>query len=413
MEMNVADALITLYEDGALVTVRPASAEALAFQSFAAEITERRLSPLGIELILDAITDAGLGPGCRDLYSTTTATLRAWPDGGPVFVTLGAFPGVYSSGPSLVRVMTTDEEATVRDLFVRLEQPQTWLPADAWVDDVERAFVPEQWEVSTSWFDSGQSPGDRMQFPGGKVIDGSNPAFATIVLPNGEGLAEPTCLVASNDEAEALAVLLDDASHMQDFAWYVFSEDLRREYAVTVFAVVPGATPCSAAHFAPPPPEGGAPTAAPTPATNSGEACSLIPAEAISALLEEGAIEDGPPIQLLEVESPTCHLLKAMEGGFSNRVGTLVLLGRPIALDQASSLAAGLLGTDATEDSADGHVVWMSGCWSRTCPPAIAGWSQDRFFILTIERNMIGEETFVTTDAARALAAVVAESLAR
>jgi hypothetical protein len=55
----------------------------------------------------------------------------------------------------------------------------------------------------------------------------------------------------------------------------------------------------------------------------------------------------------------------------------------------------------------------MSGCWSRTCPPAIAGWSQDRFFVLTIERNMIGEETFVTTGAARALAAVVAESLAR
>jgi hypothetical protein len=198
----------------------------------------------------------------------------------------------------------------------QLSDPAAWLPTDAWADEGPRDVIPDSWEIAVGWYDSGQSPGDVMSFPSGKVINGANPDFTTIRLPNGEPIDEEACMVASTAETQVLADVLDEVSHMQDFAWYVLSEDLTREYAITAFAVVPGEEPCAAPHFAPQNP---AETPEPSPPPN--ETCDILAAAGLESILGSAVdVRPGAPITVLDSATPTCTVATRIEDGITRRV---------------------------------------------------------------------------------------------
>ncbi len=400
--------MLTLSEDGTLVTVDPPTAEARAFATFSATITERRLTDRGIELVMEAITGTGLIPGCRDLYSAESRHFRARTSAGPISVSTGSFPGAYGAGPAIVHIMDPEEKAAIDELMTRLTDLASWLPAHAWAAEGPTRVEPDEWEISVGWYDSGQGPGDVINTPSGKVLNGSNPDFAAIRLPNGDAIDGEACMVASTAETQAFADAVETASHMEDFAWYVFSEDLTREYAITAFAVIPGEEPCAAPHFAP---QETPPT--PEPSPPPGDACDTVAAADVEGVLGSAVdLVPHPPISLLGIETPTCSFSTPFGDSGSRRV-VAAIFPRDLSADEAATMATGLLGADITSETmgAAGR-LWLSACWDRDCPPSLVAWSGSRLFMLSFDRNVIDGRAFVTLAEARGLASTMAAALA-
>jgi hypothetical protein len=195
---------------------------------------------------------------------------------------------------------------------------------------------------------------------------------------------------------------------MQDFAWYVFSEDLTREYAITAFAVVPGEEPCAAPHFAPQNP---AETPEPSPPPN--ETCDILAAAGLESILGSPVdVRPGAPITVLDSATPTCTVATRIEDGITRRV-VAAIVPRVLSADEAAIVAPGLLGAETASEAIDdgGARLWLSPCWSLDCPPSLVAWSGGQLFMLTFDRDVIQGTSYISVDEARALASAIATAL--
>src|SRR5262245_9221291 len=119
---------LRLYDDGLLLSsgFGPTQAQ---IRSGEPELTARRLSPHGIELVVDRIEHEGLGPGCNSRSAPVpdrTVTVRSR-DGSVRQTEWGRYR-------KFVRRMTPAEVAAANSFTEKMLDLDSWLPADAWID---------------------------------------------------------------------------------------------------------------------------------------------------------------------------------------------------------------------------------------------------------------------------------------
>jgi hypothetical protein len=144
---------VRVYADGRLVSERigdPSLAPTDEHRN-STGILERRLTPEGVELVTAEVVSTGLVD--HDLHLTDGQGLYSGhiefrAAGQVVHVTwgFGTWRGV--PGPDVIReTPTPDQENALRRLDDRLADLASWLPASAWKDPQNKAFVPSGYSV--------------------------------------------------------------------------------------------------------------------------------------------------------------------------------------------------------------------------------------------------------------------------
>jgi hypothetical protein len=134
---------IILLDDGRLVT-QPNGRTREQIAAGDSGTTVRRLSPRGIELLLAQIDGTGLAvPGCHyDLLSHgQLRLLDVRMPGRPVASTHW---GTYSGIDDPLR---EEDRAALATLQARIQRPEEWLSAEAWLDAENRNLSPERWRI--------------------------------------------------------------------------------------------------------------------------------------------------------------------------------------------------------------------------------------------------------------------------
>ena len=243
------DAPILAYEDGRFVKFlsNPLETRSAIFELGG---LERRLAPRGQELLLERVARTMPEPGCRHLRAqAATGQISVFtPEG---LIELSWHP----SNPG--RRLTTAEEADAEDLERALASPETWLPADAWLDATERRATPDRWLVFVELTPSGYGPGDEVTVSTGAVLGGSDPRYARVVLPGGQEPAEfgevvaqrdtttVRCGVLGTDEARALSDSLDALPLAMHDEEELFTDDLSRRVFIYIATGYPGEPDCA------------------------------------------------------------------------------------------------------------------------------------------------------------------------
>lgn len=387
--------ITTLASDGLLLTTS-------ASRGLDSDFTSRRLTAEGVDAVVGAIAGLGLTAGCRYLYAPEDrGAITATTDAGMVYLYWGPYLGAYP-GFELMRVPTPQEEAAVTQLRDQIANLDGWLPSGAFVGS-EGRFDPDRWMVTVVTYSSGQSPGDRLGFPGGKELWGSNPDFAGATLHDGRMLSEFECAIVDRSEAVGLAESLDVAAHdVADGAWHVMSEDLRVVHVVGVAALLPGDSHTVCDGLPRPTVHVEADTQFVSPSDT--DPCAVLPSEAASDLLDADEMVTRParlPFADYECRYSTTRLYD-----WPVEIATVSLLPQNLTPQEAHALAEALFGAGMVERPVLDQMVWSNACWSVTlvCPPAVAMWT-DPFLVLmtfpsSVFASQVSEETAIELAAA-------------
>jgi hypothetical protein len=396
------DSPTTLYGDGRLVRapLNPGDTRSAIFEG--QDTFERRLSPLGIERIRERIEATELA-GCRYLRAASTSgqiTVHG-PDG---VATLYWHPSNGSG--QFLRQATPEEEAAAADLYAALEHPETWLPADAWIDDVEQRVRPERWYVIVELSDSGLRPGDVYTTSTGLVLDGADPRYRRVVMPGGVEPAEfgmeipaiggaprARCGVVTTADAQALAASLDALPLAMHDEEQLFTEDMTTSVFIYVVAATPNEPDC--ALFAEQRGVGGEPTATPRPSSHPEDdlaaidPCSLVPA-AVDGMLEaetretrDATVTIGKPARscvLLALPPPPAFPVPA-------RLAAVTLYPRTVDEASAAALALSVLGGTPIAETIAGRPVWLNTCLAaaQPCGAAAVAWADGRLLVFELD----------------------------
>jgi hypothetical protein len=399
-------ARIRVYSDGRIVRITGTGWSAVAGWSIQARATAQRLAPTGVEALLGTLAEAGLTPGCRTNEASRPMRISADTPAGLVVATWGPYEGAYP-GYAVMRVMTDDEEAVMAALAERLDDPEDWLPPDAWIDATRQPFTPAEWVVSVSENDSGQQPGDRLGFPNGLELDGSNPAFDDVRLPDGQTFATFRCGVIDAADAAALREQLDTTAAPSDATWDLYSQDLTRIYTVQIDAL-DGGPACGANS-----PE---PSASPRPEGDLSalDVCAIVPPGVATEVLDapEARALEGPA--QFDVASGGCVFSGATEDvSFARPIAELYVYGRTVDEATARTLVDGYLG-GAAEERLGPHPAWVSACWqpAHVCPGTIAGWTDGHLVFVVAAQNVIQQVPLATDEQARSVLRAALDQIA-
>lgn len=364
---------LTLKEDG-LVIIGP------TYDTLTDDATgsSRRLSPVGVTMVMDAVERSGLTtPGCHiDLWASTDLRgLKVRSDEEPEALTdWGRYLG-------LLRTMSAAEAARADELVAKLEALDAWLPDDAWVDRTPRPSSSELWyvmieRVPPDWAYTygrseyaGQDPGtDAVVMPGGgRLLDVGtefrDPDFEPLDPSRYPGVPQEDpgrrCATLTTAEAEALSDALDaSGAVVENSAWWFYeAPDLVN---VRIQPVGPDAecarwlTPATTT----PSPD---PARSPTPEPTDVNACDLVSEEHANDLLPLAArfpVEAAGGRQDMGAAYATCRYANP-EGGDS--ITLLVRNGR-VTDEEALHLAELWLGADAARSEIGEAAVWENGC---------------------------------------------------
>jgi hypothetical protein len=178
-----------LYGDGRLIWTSEGGAGGRTLPN---AVVEQRLTPQGVELV-------------RSMVAAGTVRVRRPASAGDAGAIHGG-PGVLwgsmtaADGGELVDIEWTPRLAEV------LEDPVSWLPADAWADARIRGYVPSRYAVC-AW-----TPGTAEQPEADSAVDRLPEAVRTLVLGTGTPIAGPTwddgCYEVPTATAQAIAATL-------------------------------------------------------------------------------------------------------------------------------------------------------------------------------------------------------------
>lgn len=384
-----------LYADGSLVSdpISPQHAdESPLTRTEYVEQTAyfgRKLTTNGVELVLDRLNQLELAPGCFRVQTEQST--------GSVYVrTAEGLKGIswypYEGWYGLLRRATPQEEPVLARLSADLGALESWLPADAWVDPVERQVKPDRWLVYMTLTDSIQSTTgyDRVVLPGG-VAPVSFGAELGVDLPGGAPGATSRCGVVDRAEALALARSMDAGNKL---SWIglvpAFPDAVDCDWlaAETRLASEPEPTPIAAGELA------------------SVDPCSFITMEAADAISTAPARLVGPDWAFsLGVWSRSCQVVD--ETVMGARAGVSVHPSR-IGESAAREMAHRALGGGTTEEVIAGRPVWLNECLATELPCwwAIAASSEPYFVVIQIDAR-----DDISPEAARAFVETVLNSI--
>ena len=345
---------ITLYSDGQLLS-RPASGTP----------TVRRLSPEGIQRVVERASAVNVEGNCRSIYA-------AGPYGSLYVATSDGFLSLSWGGESRpVHATTPGETAAVDELSDWLDGLDGWLLED-WVVTATQPYVAEKWSVDIQRVFGGDG-------------DAAGPDPAAFTFPDGTTLStfgvplpipdpeDPVatierCGIVSAEVAAQMTSSLDSIGAPSPGGFgggWLFSEEAGSGHDVIVQM-----NPLD--HFSPGCLEGldrtPTPSASPDPLA-SFDPCSVVPKETVSDIL--GRVVEGE-----------AHL-SYLPGGMRDCVyfgggqeGTLLLSIRRLTTSTADGreLARELFGSGLSEKEVDGARIYSNGCSeaAAACEPAIA-----------------------------------------
>ena len=398
-----------LYVSGSLVRDLSVPGETRASAVRGARYTERRLHPRGRALVFDRLADAGLGPGCRWLRTSRSSgrITAATPVG-----SMQAFWGPDAGARALARLLTPEEEAELTALSHALAHPGSWLPEDAWMDPAERQIVPDNWLVTATLRPTDMIPGPGLTLPNGIFLDGSDPRYARVVLPDGaelatfgdelpfRGLSGPgsvhRCGVVDRRAALLLADSLD-ALELNEDGSDLFTEDLSMEISISIRPAYPEGDDCQVVidqrraqeaplpTFVPPEPVGDLAHIDP---------CTLVPddGDVLRRIGVENLVAEPSPLAM----APTgraCGLFDT-DGNMSETMGrhgyrraTLTLYPESVEQQTAGDVAMDILGDSARASSVSGLPTWENDCLTQDlpCVRAIAAWSKAKLVVIVFD----------------------------
>jgi hypothetical protein len=409
----------TLYEDGALVTDRSAVGETKLSSVTGIDYVGRRLSAMGIQMLKDRIAEAGVTAGCRSLrtrgYSGSISA--ATPEGSSELV-WHPDQGQYL----LARLASDEEEARIHDLAEALEHPDTWLPDEAWLDVEGQAIIPDRWLVFIGLVPTDYRPGDGIGLPNGVMLEGSDPRYSIVDLPDGQepatfgtempfkdrfavGLTE-RCGILDRAAAVRLAESLDSVVLGADGWGDLFTTDLSRAVAINVAPSFPPGYDCAAAidriqaeEF-----PTGTTTASEPPESLAGLSPCELMSESVDALL--GGIDfrrPRPAALQLGAASSACVLHRRRSMDYDHLQAVLTLHIGDFNDEVAAETARSVLGDRATAESIQGRPSWVNECLALAlpCGGAIVVWSDPYLIIAEFGRDYRGARTDVTLQTAR------------
>jgi hypothetical protein len=386
------DRQIVLFDDGRLVTRRLAWTAPLDTREPA--VTARRLSPVGIAAIRDAILDSRLvAPGCLlelDTSSRDELPQAVWLSIRPV----GAADAttVFSrDGPGNgLRQMTPAEAGSALLLIERLERPDSWLPAEAFIDPENRPYLPDDWILVASGWSEGEAPptapeAAAVTLPGGRTLIDFGTPFA-VDDPQAE-----RCEVIEADRARRAAEVITLASDPRRPWWFAHDG---RWIQVRLVPLLDAGYVCAVADGGPEPPSPS--PSAPPPELPIESPCDLVSADLVRALysswLHIGL--SNPPAETQGFGGDDDYVGCTYEGGegeiFSIRIAVRT---RSTVASRADDIAHTWLGPDAVTGTADGHPAWQNRCmadpwWSNLgCIKAVAVFAEPWFIVITMVRG--------------------------
>jgi hypothetical protein len=417
----VDDQPLVLYEDGRLIKLVSAGETRSAILDTAGGL-ERRLSQRGIDLVFARVAETISEPSCRHLRaSESTGELSIFTPAG--LVELSWHPS--NNG----RRLTPEEEVAAEALELALAQPETWLPADAWEEAAEIRVAPDRWLVMVELTSSGFGPGDEVPLSTGGLLEGSDPRYARVVLPDGQEPAEfgeevavrdgtsVRCGVLATADARRLSDSLDALPLAMHDEEELFTEDLTSRVFIYIATAYPKEPDCleagremeAAANPTPPPPP---PTPGPGDDLAGIDPCSLLPASVDEMFGPDVVRERGLSTLALGTPAQSCNLVTPAEFAPGSLHASLTLYPRSVREDTASGLALSVFGGGLEEDSIAGRPVWVNECLAATlpCTGAIAAWSDPHFFVVEFDRGFGGEPSTTSLATARSVLEAVLAS---
>ena len=418
----VDDQPLVLYEDGRLIQPLSAAGETRSAILDTAGGLERRLSARGIDLVLGRVAQTIPEPGCRHLRATASI--------GEISVFTPAGLVELSWHPSNNgRRLTPEEEADAEALELALAQPETWLPADAWQAAAAERVTPDRFVVMVEVTPSGFAPGDEVPLSTGGVLEGSDPRYARVVLPGGQGPAEFGDEVAIRDTTAVRCGVLEtaDARRLSDsldalpLAMHdeeeLFTEDLTSRLFIYIATAYPEEPDCveqgrqmeAGANPSPTPPP---PTPGPVDDLARTDPCSLLPTS-VDEMFGPGLVRERRASTLaLGALAQSCDLVTPAEFAPGTLHVTLTLYPRSVREESAAGLALSVFGGGLVEDTVAGRPVWINECLAATlpCAGAVATWSDPYFLVIEFDRGFGGEPPTTTLATARSVLEAVLAS---
>jgi hypothetical protein len=388
-----AGVVLRLYDDGLLLTSGYGRTQRQV-EAGESGMTARRLSRTGMAFFTGAIEQGAFGAGCNDRYvdrPTVTVTLRS---------ANGRVAGARWGKDNVVRVMTPAELAVVAGLESNLLDLDAWLPADAWVDEVERQYAPQRWELNVQQSDT-ESLGrgdvdprvstDGMTLPDGRsLLDFGEPYLQPAQADGGPPEVRGRCAVVDPAEAESIrqAFTARGLPVYNQHWWFT-------DAAVMVTPLRPELNGC-------PQLPGREAVAQPTPTATAivGDLGAIDPCSHFSpstfeaAQVRLGAAPGPLPESLWEEwlsplgpEFRTCRYATEEPQHMWAAV-TVDSRTVPTSTNQARELVHALFGAEAAEIDVAGRQVWTNGCQGGdlgSCIPAIAISDQPYFVVVLVQ----------------------------
>jgi hypothetical protein len=430
--VQTADVPITLYEDGSLVTDRTSTGQTKLSAITGIEYAERRLSPAGIAMIRDRIAAAGVVEGCRSIRTREST-------GSIIVPTTEGFGELYWNPQvgqyRFARFASSEEETAASDLAEALEHPEAWLPDDAWADLPGDRIAPTHWVVLVRLIPTDMHRGAGVGLPDGTLLDGSDPRYAGVILPDGQepstfGAPVPAaltgphegasyrCGMLDTEDAIRLAESLDSMALGTHDEGDLYTTDLSLAVFIGIRPSVPAGHDCestiadlvrSGQWTEPPSPGPGLPA----PELDGRDPCALVPPSVDVHLGGVTTRRPRPPELEIGLPGAACHLVRTRTMDFELRRAVVSFYKGVVDHDGASEIALSILGDLAAEESVRARPSWVNACLasSQPCAGAIAVWSDPYFIVIDFGRDAAGAYTDVTPDTARAIAGEIVEEL--
>lgn len=417
-----AGSVIRVYDDGLLLTAgHGRTVEQI--RAGDSGMTARRLSQTGIRLILEAADESAFGSGCNDRWADThvrVLTVRG-EDGGVGRVAWGR-------GSSFIRQMTYEEQEAAERLVARLEDPESWLPADAWIDATARPYVPNRWLVNVQLPETYADPegaldrplslpnADEMALPGGTALLALGDPYQEpdgVEPPRQPGL-RGRCAVIGVDLARSFTEAFADAGAVafnQNW-WFRHDSD---SLGVAIRPLLPTDEGCTArvlglAELPGPPPT---PLAQPSGDLALAEPCGFLSEASVRTTMDVPAarpivIADRTARDEIWRLGPEYRVCSYRLGEIWDDPSTVVHVRTSSTNStEARVLAHEILGESAPEEAVADRTVWRNGCGFGQpfgCTPAIVISVEPYFIVITFEGHVTGD----LPRFARGLASVIA-----